>query len=169
MFLKYLKKFIPRENYFIHETVILTKAVNIQIGKGSEIWEHVIFRKGYGPIVIGKNTQIGPFVVIFSGSGVTIGDNVMIAPHCVIASGNHQFHQVNVPMRFSGDFSKGPIFIGDDVWIGSNCTILDGVKIGKGAIIGANSAVTKNVDAYDIVAGCPAKKISNRMELYGGN
>lgn len=61
-------------------------------------------------------------------------------------------------------FSKGNIVVNDDVWIGENATILSGVEIGQGAIIGAGSIVTKNVPAYSIVAGNPAKVIKYRFE-----
>jgi virginiamycin A acetyltransferase len=65
-------------------------------------------------------------------------------------------------MRFATDISKGPIHIGDDVWIGANCTITDGVKIGNGSVIGANSVVTSDVPEYSIYAGTPAKFIRKR-------
>lgn len=56
-----------------------------------------------------------------------------------------------------------PIIIEDDVWIGANAIILSGVTIGEGAIIGAGSVVTKNVEPYTIFAGNPAKKIKMRF------
>ena len=60
-------------------------------------------------------------------------------------------------------FSKGNIIVEDDVWIGSNCVILSGVKIGKGSIVGAGSVVTKDVEPYSIVGGSPAKLIKYRF------
>ena len=54
---------------------------------------------------------------------------------------------------------KGPVIIEDNVWIGDKATILSGVKIGKGAIVAANAVVTKDVPAYSVVAGNPAKII----------
>lgn len=59
---------------------------------------------------------------------------------------------------------KGPIIIGDDVWIGFNATILSGVNVGKGAVIAAGSVVTKDIPAYAIVGGVPAKVIRYRFE-----
>jgi len=87
----------------------------------------------------------------------------MVAPNCMIAGGNHNYSRIDKPMMFQGSNSKG-IIIEDDVWIGANSSILDGVKIGKGAIIAAGSVVTKDVCAYDIVAGVPAKKINSRLK-----
>ena len=60
------------------------------------------------------------------------------------------------------DSEKAGIIVGDDVWIGANATILPGVKIGKGAVIGAGSVVTKDVKEYAIVAGVPAKHVRYR-------
>jgi acetyltransferase-like isoleucine patch superfamily enzyme len=66
-------------------------------------------------------------------------------------------------MYKQGYSSNEPVIIGNDVWIGSRVTILPGVKIGDGAIIGASAVVTKDVEPYSIVAGNPAKKIGSRM------
>lgn len=114
-------------------------------------------------MTIGQFTQINHFTVIYGGE-VHIGNNVMIAPHVMIAAGDHDFIQTEKPMRFAGELSKGPIRIEDNVWIGSNCTITDGVTIGRDAVVGANSVVTQDVGPYDIVGGVPARVIRNRKD-----
>jgi acetyltransferase-like isoleucine patch superfamily enzyme len=157
-----LKNKFLRKN--IDPTAVLKGKNLIKIDKTAEIKAYVIITTFAKPIEIGENSQINPFTVIYGGSSVIIGKDVMIAPHCMIAAGNHDYKQTEKPMRFAGNLTKGPIIIEDDVWIGANCTITDGVKIGKGAIIGANSLVNKDVQPYDIVGGVPAKKISNRLE-----
>jgi acetyltransferase-like isoleucine patch superfamily enzyme len=103
---------------------------------------------------IGENSQINPGTAIYGN--VFIGNNVMIAPNCMIAGGNHNFLNINTPMRFQGSNEKG-IVINDDVWIGANTVILDGVTIGKGTIVGAGSVVTKNLESYSIYFGNPVK------------
>lgn len=163
-----LRKFQPSINSkeikkpYIHESVIMWSSENIKIHETAGIYEYSILRATNSNISIGENTQIGPFTVILGGSGVYIDKNVMIAPHCVIAAGNHDYMQLEVPMRFAGSLSKGPIYIEEDVWISANCTISDNVRIKKGAVVGANSFVNKDVNEYDIVGGVPAKVIGNR-------
>lgn len=95
-------------------------------------------------------------------AGVFIGDHVMIAPNVVIVAFNHGYADTEIPMG-SQKNTESPIVIEDDVWIASNCTIGKGVRIGKGSIIAANSFVNKNVPAYSIVGGVPAKLIKSRL------
>jgi acetyltransferase-like isoleucine patch superfamily enzyme len=110
---------------------------------------------------IGKYSQINPGTAIYGK--VFIGCYVMIAPNCMIAGGNHGFSAIESPMICQNNSSQG-IVIENDVWIGANSTILDGVTIGKGAIIAAGSVVSKDVKPYEIVAGVPAKKIRSRIK-----
>jgi acetyltransferase-like isoleucine patch superfamily enzyme len=67
--------------FFIHKTAILGEKRFIKIGYKAEIWEYLIIRATRAGVVIGENSQIGTFTVIFGGSGVTIGKNVMISQH----------------------------------------------------------------------------------------
>ena len=89
-----------------------------------------------------------------------------------MASGEHYYDRVSLYpfkaniLKLGDDWdtkSKGPVIIGNDVWIGHGVTILSGVKIGDGAVIGAGSLVISDVDSYSIVAGVPAKKIMDRF------
>jgi acetyltransferase-like isoleucine patch superfamily enzyme/ubiquinone/menaquinone biosynthesis C-methylase UbiE len=153
-----------KQKYYVAKTAQLSNKRLIYIGDNSEIKDYCIINVIRDmPIEIGEFTQINPFTVIFGGGGVKIGNHVMIAPHCVIATGNHNYHQIEKPMRLVTSIITGPIVIEDDVWIGANSTITDGVTIKKGAVVGANSVVTKDVGEYEIVAGTPAKKIGSRI------
>lgn len=111
---------------------------------------------------IGNNSGIG--VNAFLYGKVIIGDNVMMAPDCIIYVRNHESSRVDIPMCEQRATEERPVIIGNDVWIGGRVIILPGVTIGDGAIIGAGSVVTKNIAAYDVVAGNPAKIIRNRKE-----
>lgn len=134
----------------------------IIIGKKSKINDFVVIKTKNNFVTIGENVQINFYCVIYGGAGVKIGNDVMIGPHVMIASGNHDFLQVDRPMRHAGNIEKGPIIIEDDVWIGSHVCILDGVKIGKGSVVGAGSIVTKNIPEYSVIAGVPAKVLWKR-------
>lgn len=96
-------------------------------------------------------------------SGKTlIGNNVMMGPNVLIFTKNHAFDRIDIPMNFQGISEEKPVVIEDDVWIGANAIILPGVTVSKGSIIGAGAVVTKNVPAYAIVAGNPAKILKYR-------
>lgn len=115
----------------------------------------------------GKYSQIhiGNFVSINRNSlvigEVKIGDYVSIAPNCVIVGSNHVFSDITKYIKQQGITTKG-IKIEDDVWIGANVTILDGITIGMGSVIGGGSVVTKSIPQYSIAVGNPAKVIKNR-------
>jgi acetyltransferase-like isoleucine patch superfamily enzyme len=115
-----------------------------------------------GDIVIGDDCSVNPYSILYGHGGLKIGDKVRIASHTVIIPGNHKFGRVDIPIFRQGVTMKG-IVIDDDVWIGANCTILDGVSIGKGAVIGAGSVVTRDVEPFSVVAGVPARVITTRM------
>lgn len=117
-------------------------------------------------VILGKNIKLGDYSGIgrnsYISDHVKIGKYVMMGPDCLIYTRNHQFSDVENPMCFQGFQDYKMVIIEDDVWIGGRVIILPGVKIGKGSIIGAGSVVTKDVDAYSIVAGNPAKIIGTR-------
>ncbi len=92
-----------------------------------------------------------------------IGNNVRIAANTIIAASMHKFERIDVTIISQGFEARG-ITIGNDTWIGASCRILDGVRIGKGAILAAGAVVTKDVPAYTIVGGVPAKVIRQRKK-----
>jgi acetyltransferase-like isoleucine patch superfamily enzyme len=132
---------------------------NIKIGDNTSLSENVEVRTNFSKIVIGCNCTINRNSIVIGK--VTIGDFVLIAPNSVIVGSNHNFQRLDLPIKKQGISSKG-IIIEDDVWIGANVTILDGVIIGKGSIVAAGSVVTKYIEPYSIVGGIPAKVIKKR-------
>jgi galactoside O-acetyltransferase len=114
-------------------------------------------------IEIGNNAKINRGVFITATDKIKIGNDVLIGPYTVINSGNHNYSNPDIPIRLQGHVTK-PITIEDDVWIGANSTILAGVRIGKGAVIGAGAVVTKDVAPYTVVGGVPAIFIKNRTQ-----
>jgi maltose O-acetyltransferase len=128
----------------------------------------------------GKNLRVAPGVNFGSGLRVTVGDNstlptrltvigdlhigddFMCGPDVVFISYNHRFDDPNMPMRLQGASESAPIHVGNDVWIGMRAIIMPGVTIGHHAIVAAGSIVTKDVPAWGIVGGNPAKLIKYR-------
>ncbi len=114
-------------------------------------------------IRVGRGTFIGESVVIRGQGGVSIGDSVLIAPQAKILAVNHNFADVLRPVIDQGITGKG-IVIEDGAWIGAGATVVDGVRIGKGSVIGANAVVTKDVPAYCLAVGVPARVIRHLDE-----
>jgi len=105
-------------------------------------------------IRIGKRCWIQQGCTFFDRGGITIGNDVFIAPKVNLITINHD----SDPENRSATYGR-PIVIEDKVWIGINSTILPGVTVGYGSIVGANSVVTHDVSPYTVVGGNPAKFI----------
>lgn len=113
-------------------------------------------------VTIGDRSGIGANSRLYGK--VTIGNDVMMGPECYIYSYNHNTQRTDVPMNRQGIGEERPVVIGNDVWIGSRVTILPGVRIGDGAIIGASAVVTKDVPDYAVVGGNPARILKYRKD-----
>lgn len=108
------------------------------------------------PVTIGENCFIQQCCTFFGRGEITIGNGVFIGPKCNLITINHDPN----PENRSATYGR-PIVIEDNVWIGINSTILPGVRIGYGAIVGAQSVVTHDVPTMTIVAGNPARIIKS--------
>lgn len=109
-------------------------------------------------ITIGKNCLISEFTVLRGQGGITIGNNVYTSPFVQIVAVNHVYDDPNRPIIEQGITAQG-IVIEDDAWIGSSAIVLDGVRVGKGAVVAAGAVVSKEVPPHTVVAGVPAKVI----------
>ena len=127
----------------------------LKIGQGSFIMKKVYFQDVF-KVEIGNYSHINRGCFIDARGGLKIGDNVSISHNVSLVTGGHD-HQSSI---FAGKFK--PISIDDYVWIGIGAIILQGVHIGKGAVVCAGAVVTKDVGDYEIVAGIPAKKVGDR-------
>jgi acetyltransferase-like isoleucine patch superfamily enzyme len=107
-------------------------------------------------VTVGAHSIIGQDCLIDARRGVEIGNNVNISTGVSIFTLQHD---VQSPMF---DVVGGPVIVEDYAWLSYRCIILPGVRIGKGAVVAAGSVVTKDVDAYTMVGGIPAKKIGER-------
>lgn len=137
---------------------------------------------------IGRNVELGPSDCIEIGSNTSIQDrciflgNVSIGHHCTIApnvyisSGKHYYDFQPSLLIKDQDIlasldrellviNSKPVIVEDDCWLGINVVVMRGITIGKGAVVGANSVVTKNVEPYTVVAGAPAKFLKQRLDF----
>ena len=118
----------------------------------------------YSPsIKIGDNVLLQNDTHITAIGNIEIGDNVLFGSSVLVSDNNHgncsMYTDLTIPPRKRNLYSKGSIIIEKNVWIGDKATILGGVHIGEGAVIGANSVVTKNIPSYSIAVGVPARII----------
>ncbi|MBU1195108.1 MAG: acyltransferase [Proteobacteria bacterium] len=112
-------------------------------------------------IFIGENSGIGAFSFIGGAGGVKIGKNVIMGQRVSFHSENHNFNNVNLPIREQGVTRKG-IVIEDDCWVGANVLFLDGAHICSGSVIAAGSVVRDYIPKNSVIAGVPAKVIAQR-------
>lgn len=136
----------------------LAKGYVSYCGKNVNLQKGAVFSR---KLSIGDNSSLGIRSVL-QGS-VIIGNNVMMGPEVYIYTQNHNHQRTDIPMIEQGYEIEKPVIIKNDVWIGSRVTILPGVTVGNGSIIGASAVVTKDVPDYTVVAGNPARIIKNRV------
>ena len=133
----------------------------IIIGRDCRIRKYAVLSPSGGRIEIGENSLINVFGTLLGHGSIEVGADVLVGPHTTIVAANHTFDDPDTPIVQQKIASEG-IEIYDDVWIGANCTVLDGVTLGEGCVVAAGSVVTESVPEYTIVAGTPAKKVGDR-------
>ncbi len=141
---------------------LFLKTCGIKIGKKSSIHPRVIFYK-WDNLSVGNNTVINAGCRLDNRAKITIGDNVSIAHNTQIYTAGHD---INSPYF---DMISKEVVIEDYACIFSNCLIMPGVKIGKGAVVYSGSVVTKNIPDYGVVGGNPAKIIGKREKKLSYN
>jgi len=136
---------------------------NFTLGKYAMIECTGVLRNVGNSLKIGNNVGINHFCFIGVRGDIEIGDNVIFGPRVNVFSENHNYHDIAVPIKNQGVI-KGKTVIGNDVWIGANVSIMSDVTIGDGCIIAAGAVVTKDIPAYSVIGGVPAKVLKNRKE-----
>lgn len=135
------------------------RRLGFDIAAGALIYRHVLL---LGRIQMGAGSSISNNSCLNgAAAGIRIGRDVMIAPNCCLVAFNHGTALSGMPM-VRQPLVEAPIVIEDDVWIGANCTVTAGVTIRTGAIVAANSVVTRDVGTNEIVGGTPARFIKHR-------
>lgn len=146
----------------IQDEVFIQGNGHLSIGRKSMVKRsaYLIFHKGN--LQIGNHSGVGKRNEIsVNGGNIIIGNHVRLASNVFITNANHGFSDLNKPISEQPVITKD-VIIEDDVWVGNGAMIMPGVHIGKGAIVAAGAVVTKNVEAFTIVGGNPAKLIKHR-------
>jgi putative colanic acid biosynthesis acetyltransferase WcaF len=134
--------------------IFLLRCFGASVGSGSIVHASVYIPSPWN-LSIGKESCIGPAVKLHIGK-IIIGNKVTISQRTYLCSATHETTSVNTP------FVLGEIVIHDYVWIAAEAFIMSNITIGEGAVVGARSAVFKNVEAWTIVGGNPAKFLKDR-------
>ena len=126
----------------------------LEIGEGTHLEPGCWITMAPGArIRIGRGCYLNRETMLAAQESIEIGDHVMFANHCFVGDADHRFDDPDLPVTWQGFTPKGPVTIGDNVWIGKGCVITGGVEIGERAVIGSNSVVTRDVAPRTIAAG----------------
>lgn len=137
----------------------MSKILKVMEWDKNSLFENNIYIGNTKNLSIGKHCEINDHVFI---QGATIGNNVMIAANASLLANMHNHKNKDIPMNLQGKKRGNKVIIEDDVWIGRSVIVMPGVRIKKGSIIAAGAVVTKDVPAYCVYGGVPAKFIKNR-------
>jgi len=148
---------------YLHAGLLDPNREYIKIGAGSTVLPMAQIHSWGGFVEVGAQCSVNAYTILYGTGGIHIGNLVRIAAHTVVVASSHNFALVDRPIKQQGYKAQG-VIIEDDVWVGANCCILDGVRVGHGAIIAAGAVVNRDVAPYDIVGGVPATVIRNRLE-----
>lgn len=156
------------KSYFFRTVSILNHA-QISIGNGclfyDDVWLTAQKTGGCkGHIQIANDVVFSKSVIVSAAYDITIGSGVTIGSYSLIVDNNHCFDDPDASVMDQG-LSGKPVEIGDNAWIGGHTVVLPGVRIGRGAIVGAGSVVTKSVEDYQVVVGNPARPIGDRRAM----
>jgi acetyltransferase-like isoleucine patch superfamily enzyme len=137
----------------------------VRLGECTQLRSYAVVRGVPGKIEIGNHTGVGNYAIVNAVESISIGERVMIAAGCHITDANHDL--VGTGSMQSLKRKSDPVVIEDDVWLGAHAVVTAGVRIGRGAVVGAGAVVTHSVAPFEIVAGVPARPIGRREERSG--
>lgn len=152
------------EGVVLYPMCKMIRSQNAEIDNYSRILDFTFIDAGKS-LKIGKHSMITWQVIIEGGANTYIGDRVFIGPGTKVLTSTykvHGFYSAEFIPDGCHEIEYGDITIKDDAYIGANCSILPGVTIGEGAVVGANALVTKDLEPWGIYVGSPAKKIGER-------
>jgi len=147
----------------IDPRAFIARGGRVSLGDRVVIRAGALLLPSSGSITIGQASSINQYTVINGYGGVEIGNAVLVAAFVSMFASNHNFEDPTVPIAEQGLSSRGGIKIEDNVWIGTHATILDGVTIGTGSVVGAGTVVTKDVPPFSVVVGVPGRVVRQRI------
>jgi acetyltransferase-like isoleucine patch superfamily enzyme len=133
------------------------------LGRWVHLGDGTSLRCHEGTLRIGDKTVLGRNIVVNAYLDVRIGAACIVADMVYVTDFDHVFTDLTVPIKDQG-IAKSPVWIGSDVWLGTKVSVVRGTVIGDGAVIAANAVVTRDVPAYAIAVGVPARVIRDRRE-----
>lgn len=160
---------LGRSVYIDHGVYLHACPDGITIGDRSFVMHNSIlhvfnFRNlPHAGITIGRDCFVGEANVIRGQGGVAIGNDVYTGPLVQILAVNHVYSDPDTPIREQGITAQG-ITIEDDVWLAAGAIVLDGVRIGRGSVIGAGAVVASDIPPYSVAVGSPARVVKDRRE-----
>jgi acetyltransferase-like isoleucine patch superfamily enzyme len=137
-------------------------ARGIVLDDGVIVNRNSIVQSKFGDIEIGEGTSVGTNSSIVSWSGISIGAHALIAGGCSFSAGRFDIDDVTCRFADQDGYSTGPIVVEEDVWIATRVTLLDGVRVGTGAVLSAGSVVAGNIPAGAVAHGNPARVVFQR-------
>ncbi len=134
----------------------------ISIGDNCRIDRGVrILSNNNANIFIGSGTRIGLYSIFNGGDSISIGNKCLISGFVYLQTSMHGFAERSKSVQDQG-YLHAPIFLEEDCWLGTHVVIMPGVRLKKGAVVGSNAVVNKDVEEFQVVAGIPAKPIKER-------
>lgn len=131
---------------------------SLEIRRGVRVAQGALIACYGGHIVLEENVYVGPGAILYGHGGLRVGRDTMIAAGCVLVPANHAVDTTGC--RRVQPVSQHGIDVGEDVWLGARVVVLDGVRIGEGAVVGAGAVVARSVEPRTVVVGVPARPIA---------
>jgi putative colanic acid biosynthesis acetyltransferase WcaF len=151
-----LFKWTPRQLWGIRNSVL--RLFGASIGKNVQIHPSVRIAIPWN-LKVSANSSIGDRAIIYNLGSITLGESVTISQHAHLCAGSHDFTKLDLPL------TKPPIVVEDGVWVCADAFVGPGVRVGKLAIVGARAVITRDVQAYAIMVGNPARKLAKKRDL----
>lgn len=170
--LRHPHKIFLGDHCFIDDNVVLDAkgAANkgLELGDNVYVGRNTILSCKEGDIAVGDQCNISANCSLLSETEIRLGKYCFLAGNCyLVAGGNHGIDDLETPIMFQPSLPRGGIRIADDVWLGAAVTVLDGVTIERGCVVGAGAVVAASLPAYSLAVGSRVLKIRDRRELRG--